>query len=97
MTFTIPKQVRLFGIEHEVVFVDNLARDHCKNGQYINQSRRIEISSHLNEQEKFGTFIHEVVECIVINLEMETEHNDITRFGTAFTQFMLDNADRLVT
>ena len=96
MTFIIPKTTRLFGIEPVTKFIKNLARDHCKNGQYLNQSRVIEISKDLNDQEQFGTFIHEVVECIVINLEMETEHSDITRFGTAFTQFMLDNEDRMV-
>ena len=97
MQFKIPPYTRLFGIEHKTKHVKNLARDHCKNGQYLNQSRMIEISKDLNEQEKFGTYIHEVVECVVINLEMEIEHADITRLGTAFTQFLLDNIDRVVT
>ena len=96
MKLKVPDSVRLFGVEHKVKMVKDMARDKAVNGYYITQSREIHISKDLEPQETMAVFLHEVVEGIVINLEMEIEHSDITRFGTAIYQILADNLDRMI-
>lgn len=98
----IPLKLNILGIEHSVVFTDNIASEIYKYldekekkddyvGYFVSEIATIFISSSVPEPVQESTFLHEVLEAITYLLAMECSHNDLKRFETALYQVLTQN------
>jgi hypothetical protein len=98
----IPKKIKIFGIEYNVVFTDNIQVSISKYlkenvnpkdfiGYFVSDPPTIFISVKSNQQVQEATFIHEVLEAIDHHLDINFEHNTIKRLETALYQILVEN------
>ena len=83
--------IKIGGLNYRVSQVENLARDNGALGRCCGNSRTIEIDSNLDEQVKEKTLIHEIIEAINFENQLNLEHWKISVLESSIYQILKDN------
>ena len=86
-------KIHASGIDYDVVFSNKLSRDLGKSGQFNPPSCEITIDSTLPLQRQADTLIHEIVEQINYDLNLELGHDKITGIASGIFSVLRDNPE----
>lgn len=91
----IPHKITLFGHEIDVSLVDDLQADDGEGIRYgeaeFGEPPEIRINSICGPLRAYQTLVHEIIEHINSELELELPHPQITRLELGLTNFLLNN------
>lgn len=91
----LPRTINLFGHEVEINFVDGLGDG--EDGEFdwgqmdTDCPMVIRINTRADARRAYQTFVHEIIEHINAELELELEHPKITQLELGMTNFLLNN------
>lgn len=83
--------IKIGGILYNINMVKDLARDHNALGRCCGNSGNIDIDSDLEDKIKDKVFIHEVIEALNFEYELNLEHNKISILAMSLHQVLVDN------
>ena len=89
---TLPKQIKIGGLTVTVKEVDGLITDYDRFGEYSPRELQIRIESQLARDRKELTLLHEIIEAITTQNEIEIEHSDLTTLANGLYQVLSDNS-----
>jgi len=92
----IPPSIKVGGYTVWIQFVRHTMTDEGNCGSYNARTKTITIDPDLNEESKYGIFMHELVEAIkdIYFIEcLREDHHAINLLGEAFHQVMRDNGE----
>jgi len=87
----IPSTVKIAGQIMQVLFDNHLASSEDRHGECDSMRGRIVIDSIQPLEMKESTFLHEIIEKINKDNELDLEHKQITALGTQLHQVLRDN------
>ena len=87
----IPEKIKICGHEVRVEFEEHITRDRGAMGQSCGSANWIKLDESLPQTVLDSTFLHEIIEQINYNYELELPHNKITTLETALYQILHDN------
>lgn len=85
------KSILIAGIDYKVSFKENLARDNGTVGTFCGNNTEIRIDSGIPEQRKEKTLLHEILEGINYEYDLDLEHRKISVLETAIFTMLKDN------
>lgn len=87
----IPNEVKIGAFRYTVNFVDGIMSDEHRFGELFPRKLEINIEKTLNPQRFWGTLLHEVIEAINCENELEISHQVIEVLTNNLLAFLLDN------
>jgi hypothetical protein len=87
----LPNSVKIGAFEYSINFIDNLCSDDHRFAEINHRTLEINIEKTLNPQRFFEGLIHEVVEAISGEGELEIPHPVIEALSGGITAFLRDN------
>ena len=87
----IPSSVKIGAFNYDVNFVDGIMSDEHRFGELFPRKLEINIERTLNPQRYWGTFLHEVIEAINCENELEISHHVIEVLTNNLLGFLYDN------
>ena len=87
----IPERLKVGGLDYEVSFVENLARDYGANGSHWGNALKIKIDDSLPRQNQETTFLHEIIEALNFVYEIKLEHKQLSVLEAGLYQVLKDN------
>lgn len=87
------EKIKIGGINYKLKQMDNYARDFGMMGSHCGNSSEIIIDKGLAECRKYKTIIHEILEAINFEYELDLDHNKITTLETSLYAVIKDNKD----
>lgn len=93
----IEKNIKIGGLYYKTLEVKDLARDHSALGRCCGNNTTIELDSELKDSVKEKTLIHEIIEAINFEYELDLEHPKISILASAFYQVLVDNKNLFAT
>jgi len=82
--------LKILGFKVPVKFVENGLFSN-RAGLYDGRSQEITIGADCNRQVQNSTLIHEIIECINNELELNLEHPQLSALATGIYQVIKDN------
>jgi hypothetical protein len=86
-------KIKIGGIMYEVTKVKNLARDRGCLGECCVNSAEIHLDEELSENLADKVLLHEIIEAINLENEMELKHRNITILESSLYQVLIDNPE----
>lgn len=83
--------IKIGGINYKLKQMDNYARDFGMMGSHCGNSSEIIIDKGLIKDRKEKTIIHEILEAINFEYELDIDHNKITTLETSLYAVIKDN------
>lgn len=87
----IPNSVKIGAFRYDVVFSDELYAGKNFFAEIDHRKLKITLDSQLNPQRFFEGLIHEVIEAISSENDLNLSHPIISTLGTSITSFLLEN------
>jgi hypothetical protein len=88
----IPNKLDIFSQDITVEYVTD--QQHSQTGSYCDYYSNInlhKLNEGLSEALQAETFLHEIIECLNIKMELKLEHNQITSLSTALFHVIRNN------
>jgi len=92
-------KIKILGKPYKVVWMDgdkNVDFFEGKLGKSNHILQIIYIDDACADEQKIDTFIHEVLHCIIDNLDLRLEEKQVHALACAITSFILENAKNIV-
>lgn len=83
--------IKIGGLNYSVKKVKDLARDHAALGRCCGNSASIEIDMEIGKNVTDKVLLHEIIEAINFEYELNLEHNKISILAMALHQVLSDN------
>lgn len=87
----IPNKIKIGGFNYNCKEEENLIRDNGNLGESCSNALTIKVDESLPLQQKESTLLHEIIEQINSNYELNLEHNQICTLETSLYQVYKDN------
>jgi len=87
-----PTKIKIGGFDYEIIYKDRFNEDGISDigtSSTYNQKIWIDNQAHIQQQEE--TLIHEIIEAINSNNDLELKHKDITVLAGCLFQVLNDN------
>lgn len=85
--------IKIAGLKYQITEIENLTRDNNCLGNCCGNSLNINIDKNLKEDVKKKTLLHETLEALNFEYNLEFEHNKICVLETALFAVIRDNTD----
>ena len=89
---TLPKQIKIGGLIIAVKEVDGLLSDYERFGEYSPRELQIRVENDVAQDRKELTLLHEIIEVLIAQNEIEIEHSDLTTLANGLYQVLSDNS-----
>lgn len=83
--------IKIGGINYEVKYKKNLARDRGNLGECCGNSAEIGLDEDINKNVKDKVLLHEIIEAINFEYELKLEHEKISILESTLYQIIIDN------
>jgi len=87
----IPQCITINGVDYKIVEENHMASGEGLFGQARFIKQEIVIEKELTSQRKEMTLLHEIIEVINMDCELELKHNQITTLATQLYQVLKNN------
>ena len=87
----IPSKVKIGGLTYKCSLEKNLARDRNSLGESCGNELSITIDESTSQQTQNKTLIHEIIEQLNFNYDIDLEHHKICLIETGLYQVIVDN------
>ena len=85
--------IKIAGLKYEINLIENLTRDHATLGSCCGNNLTINIDNGLKEDVKRKTLLHEIIEALNFEYDLEFQHNKICVLETALFALIRDNTE----
>jgi regulator of RNase E activity RraB len=85
--------IKIAGMKYEVKETENLTRDHGSLGNCCGNNLTINVDKDLKEDVKKKTLLHEIIEALNFEYDLEFQHNKICVLETALFAVIKDNTE----
>jgi hypothetical protein len=84
-------EIEIYGIKYQVILQESEKNNDNGMGRCDTKAGLIKIKSDMPDDIKFGTLIHEVVEAISVENELNLKHSQISILSTGLSSILLRN------
>jgi len=84
-------ELRICGMNCKIEKVKNYARDYTFLGTFCGNDSIIKLDNDLKLEVEQKTLLHEIIECINYQFELDLEHNKISTIESALFWILRDN------
>lgn len=88
---SIPKEVKIGALTYTVVLDPTLSAERGLFGEMCPLMQRINIEANATAEQQEQTLLHEIIEAINNNCELNLEHNQIQTLGFVLHQILKEN------
>jgi len=83
--------MKIAGYNYKIIYSDDLLATSGLMGEFDKTKGEITIDTHLTDEQKKSTLLHEIIEAINYHFDLNLEHNKIMTLETALYQVLKDN------
>lgn len=85
--------IKIGGINYRIEYKKDLTRDRGHLGECCGNNATIGLDDNLDYNVERKVLLHEIIEAINFEYELNLEHNKISIFETALYQILIDNKE----